>query len=245
MSAPLTMFKTEAKLLARNPGVLIWTIVLPVAAMIALAAIPALRQPVAELDGLSFFAAYQPILVLFALTIVALQVLPDVLTRYRQLKILKRLRTTPASPALLLWVQLMLTLIVAVISAIAMVLIPLLLGAGAPRNLVGFAIAFALSAWAVMGIGMLIASVFNDAKVALGFGTALFFILQFMAGLWLPRSAMPDWMRHISDATPTGAGAGALTDTAIGAWPQLLHLAVLALWGLGATGLAIRYFRWE
>ena len=57
---------------------------------------------------------------------------------------------------------------------------------------------------------MVIASLFRNAKVAAGFGSALFFVLLFFAGLWIQRPLMPDWMRHISDFTPSGAAvAGA------------------------------------
>src|SRR6185437_13735333 len=93
MSAAGAMIKAEARLLSRNPGVVAWAIVLPVAAAIVLAAIPGTRTPQDYFGGASAFQAYQPILVLFVLAILAVQALPDVLTRYREMGVLKRLRT--------------------------------------------------------------------------------------------------------------------------------------------------------
>lgn len=245
MSAGMVLLKSEGKLLARSPGVVLWTAVLPVAAAIVLAAIPAVRQPTEHLGGLSFFAIYQPILVLFALTLLALQVLPDVLTRYREMGVLKRLRTTPVSPAMLLFAQMALTLIVATACMLLMMIVPALIGASWPDNAVGFIVAYLLSAWALLGLGMIVASLFRNAKVAAGFGTVLFFVLQFTAGLWIQRPLMPTWLHHISDFTPTGAGAQALTDATVGHWPQLLHLVVLAGWGVVTSAGAIRLFSWE
>jgi ABC-2 type transport system permease protein len=239
------MLKSEARLLARNPGVVIWSAVLPVVAAIVLACIPAVREPSKDFGGLSFFHVYQPILVLFALTLLAVQSLPDVLTRYREMGVLKRLRTTPASPALLLFAQLALTLIVSVTCTLLMTVVPALVGASWPRNVVGFVLAYLLAAWALLGLGLLIGSLFRNAKVAAGFGTLLFFILEFFAGLWLQRPNMPVWMRHISDFTPSGAGAQALTDAAVGHWPQLLHLGVLAAWGAAMSIASVRLFSWE
>ena len=92
MKTASALLKSEARLLARNPGVVIWTVVLPVTASIVLAAIPAIRRPDDSLGGLSFFQVYQPVLVLFAITLLAVQALPDVLTRYREMGVLKRLR---------------------------------------------------------------------------------------------------------------------------------------------------------
>lgn len=239
------MLASEGRLLARNPGVVLWTAVLPIAASIVLAAIPAIRKPSDALGGLSFFTVYQPILVLFAVTLLAVQAMPDVLTRYREMGVLKRLRTTPVSPALLLAAQLVLILSVSVACMVVMVVVPALVGASWPGNLGGFLISYLLAAWAMLGIGLVIASLFRNAKVAAGVGTLLFFVLQFFAGLWLQRPLMPDWLRHISDFTPSGAAVQALTDTAVGHWPQLLHLAVLAVWGAVMSAVAIRRFSWE
>jgi ABC-2 type transport system permease protein len=245
MTAAGAMLKSEAKLLARNPGVMIWTAILPVAAAIVLSAIPATREPSEDLGGLSFFQIYQPILVLFAITLLAVQMLPDVLTRYREMGVLKRLRTTPVSPALLLFAQLTLVLLVSIVCMLLMTVVPAFVGATWPKNVVGFLIAYLLGAWAMLGLGMVISSLFRNAKVAAGFGSMLFFVLQFFAGLWIQRPLMPDWMRHISDYTPSGAAAQALTDASAGRWPQLLHLAVLAVWGGVMSFIAVRRFSWE
>lgn len=45
MSAATAMISTESKLLLRNPGVVIWTAVLPVAAAAVLGALPGTNQP--------------------------------------------------------------------------------------------------------------------------------------------------------------------------------------------------------
>jgi ABC-2 type transport system permease protein len=244
-TAARAMLRSEGRLLLRNPGVVVWTAVLPVTAAIVLGSIPAVRKPSASLDGLSFFQIYQPILVFFAITLLAMQALPDVLTRYREMGVLKRLRTTPVSPALLLFAQLVLILSVAIFCMVLMVVIPPIGGAPWPRNIVAFVISYLLGAWAMLGLGMVIASLFHNAKVAAGFGSFLFFVMQFFAGLWIQRPNMPTWLRDISDYTPSGAAVQALTDSSIGHWPRALYLIVLAAWGAVSSRVAIRYFSWE
>src|SRR6202012_3786682 len=154
------------RLRLRNPGVVLWTAVLPVAAAIILGSIPAGRAPSKSLGGLSFFQIYQPILVFFAITLLAMQALPDVLTRYREMGVLKRLRTTPVSPGLLLFAQLTLILSVAIVCMVLMVVVPPLAGAPWPQNPLAFVISYLLGAWAMLGVGMVIASLFHNAKVA-------------------------------------------------------------------------------
>jgi len=243
--AARAMLLSEARLLSRNPGVVIWTAVLPVVASIVLGAIPAIRKPSDDMGGLSFFQVYQPILVFFAITLLAMQALPDVLTRYREMGVLKRLRTTPVSPGLLLFAQLVLILSVAIVCMLLMVVVPPIVGAPWPQNPVGFVVSYLLGAWAMLGLGMVIASLFHNAKVAAGFGSFLFFVLQFFAGLWVQRPTMPDWMRHVSDITPSGAAVQALTDSATGDWPRVLHLVVMVVWGAVMSRLAVRFFTWE
>ncbi|NNG36715.1 ABC transporter permease [Nakamurella aerolata] len=245
MSAMTAMIKSEGKLLVRNPGVMVWSTILPLAATIILAAIPGVWAPSDDLGGLSFFEVYRPVLVMFVLAILAMQVLPDVLTRYREMGVLKRLRTTPVAPGLLLFAQLALTLLVAVVCLVLMLVIPTLIGAEPPQNLPAFIVAYLLGGWSFLGVGMLIASLFRNAKVAAGFGTLVFFVMQFFAGLWIQRPLMPGWLRTVSDYTPGGAATAALTDAGSGQWPQLLHMAVMAGWGIVTSLLAIRLFKWE
>src|SRR5580698_8363287 len=159
--AARAMLVSEGRLLARNPGVVLWTAVLPVAASIILGSIPAVRSPSKSFGGLSFFQVYQPILVFFAITLLAVQALPDVLTRYREMGVLKRLRTTPVSPSLLLFAQLTLILSVSIVCMVLMVAIPPLVGAPWPRNIGSFVISYLLGAWAMLGLGMVIASLFH------------------------------------------------------------------------------------
>ena len=54
--------------------------------------------------------------------------LPDVLTRYREMGVLKRLRTTPVSPTVLLFAQLTLILLVSIVCMVLMVAVPPLAG---------------------------------------------------------------------------------------------------------------------
>lgn len=239
------ILRSEVRLLLRSPALLIWVAILPVAASIVLAAIPATQNPVSEAGGLSWFTMYQPVLIMFSTMLLSAQILPDVLTRYREQGILKRLRTTPASPVSLLGAQVLITFVVEVVVMVIMVVIPAVIGAPLPQNMIGFLIAFVLSALCMMAIGMVLASAFRSAKVAGAVGTVLFFVLQFFAGLWLPRATMPDWLRTISDLTPTGASVATITDAVNGGWPDLLHVGVLLAWSAVLAIAAVRLFRWE
>jgi ABC-2 type transport system permease protein len=97
----------------------------------------------------------------------------------------------------------------------------------------------------MFAVGLLVAALAPTGKSATAVGTLVFFPIVFFAGLWLPRAAMNDVLRTISDFTPLGAGVQSLLDSTAGQWPQPLHVAVMLGWTIVAGGLAARYFRWE
>ena len=95
-----------------------------------------------------------------------------------------------------------------------------------------FVIAYLLGAWAMLGLGMVIASLFHNAKVAAGFGSFLFFVMQFFAGLWWQRPNMPTRGCATSPTSPPAARpCRRLTDPASATGRRLLYLIVLAVWG--------------
>lgn len=239
------LVRSEAILLRRNPAVVLWVAILPLVAAIVLGAIPATRDPVKDLGGLSWFSTYQPILLFFAVALLAIQALPDVLTRYREQGVLKRLRATPASPSALLSAQFILTAGVSLVVGLLIVVVPALLGAGWPGNPIGLLVAFAVMMLCLLSIGMVVASVFTRNKVAAAAGTVLFFVLAFLGGLWWPRQTMPGWMQTISDLSPAGAAVGGLQDALAGGWPGWSHLLVMLVWTGGLSLLSVRLFRWE
>jgi ABC-2 type transport system permease protein len=156
---------------------------------------------------------------------------PTYLATYREKGILRRLSTTPVHPAGLLGAQVAMALLIALFA------VTLVLGVGI--------VAFVLAAASLLSVGVLVAAVAPSGRAASGIGTMLFFPMMFFAGLYVPRDAMPAVLRRIGDFTPLGAGVQALQDAAGGAWPQPLHLAVMAAFAVVAGLAAARLFRWE
>jgi ABC-2 type transport system permease protein len=118
-------------------------------------------------------------------------------------------------------------------------------GTALPTQPLGFLVAFVLAAASLYAVGLLVAAVAPTGKAAAGIGTVLWFPIMFFAGLWVPREAMPDTLNRIGDFTPLGAGVQAMQDAWNGSWPDLLHLAVMAAFAIGASLAAARLFRWE
>jgi ABC-2 type transport system permease protein len=189
---------------------------------------------------------YVPIIVGLVLAMLAISVLPNYLATYREKGILRRLSVTPVQPSGLLRAQLAMGLLMA-LGAVTLVIGigAVVFGTALPEQFPGFLVAFVLAAVALYAVGFLIAAVAPSGKAAAGIGTVLWFPIMFFAGLWVPREAMPDTLNRIGDFTPLGAGVQAMQDAWNGAWPDRMHLAVMAAFAIGASLAAARLFRWE
>jgi ABC-2 type transport system permease protein len=227
---------TELKLFMRDPIAWFFAIAFPPLLLVILGSIPAFREPSEDLGGLRVIDLYVPIMVGFVLAMLAISVVPTYLATYREKGILRRLSTTPVHPAGLLGAQVAMALLIALFA------VTLVLGVG----IVAFDTALpGQPAASLLSVGVLVAAVAPSGRAASGIGTMLFFPMMFFAGLYVPRDAMPAVLRRIGDFTPLGAGVQALQDAAGGAWPQPLHLAVMAAFAVVAGLAAAKLFRWE
>jgi ABC-2 type transport system permease protein len=246
MSALSRLVVTETKLFFREPLVVFFALGFPAILLVILGAIPAFREPGADLRGLRVIDLYVPIIVAMGLAVFALNHLSQLFATYREKGVLRRMRTTPVRPGLLLGAQLLMSTILSMAAtAVVLVVGRLAFDVRLPGLLPAYLAGYALAALSMFAIGLLIAALAPTGRSAGAIATVLFFPLVFFAGLWIPRAGMNDVLRTISDLTPLGAGVQALQDATAGHWPQLTHVAVMLGWTIVAGGLAARYFRWE
>ncbi|RSN56319.1 hypothetical protein DMH01_31515 [Amycolatopsis sp. WAC 04182] len=246
MSALARLTVAETKLFFREPMLVFFVLAFPPLLLVVLGAFPALREPSADLGGARAITLYLPIIVTMGLAMFALNSVSQLLATYREKGVLRRMRTTPVKPHVMLGAQLLMSTIMSVATMLVVLAIGRVLYAvGLPRQFFAYLIAYLLTALAMFALGLLVASVAPTGKSAGAIGTLLFFPILFFAGLWVPRAEMNDVLRTISDFTPLGAGVQSLQDATAGHWPQPLQVAVLLGWTIVAGGLAARYFRWE
>lgn len=244
MKALAKLTVTEVKLSLRTPMWPILGIGFPSAILLAVGMISGMDQPYPAEGGARFIDAWAPSLIVLTVTMLGLQTMPVHLASYREKGILRRLATTPVSPANLLVAQ------VAINAAVAIIGTVLLLVVGAavfdipgPRDPWGFLAAFILGTGSVFGLGVLAAALARTSRSASGLAMIAYFPIMFLGGVYLPRQFLPEFVQRLGEFTPPGVQT--LQDAWTGAGPQPLQLAVLAVFTTGIGFLAARTFRWE
>ncbi|MFJ5921208.1 ABC transporter permease [Kitasatospora sp. NPDC092948] len=247
MPSPLfRLTVTETRLFLREPVVVFFALAFAPLLLVVLGLVPAMRTASPELGNVRPITLYLPIVVVLGLALFALSGLSQLFAGYREKGVLRRLRTTPVGPLLLLGAQ----LLMAGVLSLATMLVMLTVGRLAfdihlPRLLPAYLLGYLLVASAMFAIGLLVAALAPNGRSAAAAGSLVFFPLAFFAGLWLPRAQMNDVLLTISDLTPLGAGVQSLQDATAGHWPHPIHLAALLGWTTVAGALAARHFRWE
>ncbi|MFJ6659277.1 ABC transporter permease [Streptomyces sp. NPDC091377] len=240
------VLRTELRLFGREPGAVFWILLFPPLLLGVMGAVPAFREEQDVLGGLRLVDAYVPVSVLLGMIVGSTQSMPANLTGYREHGILRRLSTTPVRPSALLSAQVLVHGLAAFLSA----LLALLVGRFAfdvalPEQPFGYALALLLGVLAALALGAVISALAPNVKVAGAIGMGTLFPMMFCAGVWVPVGAMPDVLADVVGFTPFGAVAQALDQAAAGGWPDWTHLVVTALWTVGLTAAALRWFRWE
>ncbi|MER5439572.1 ABC transporter permease [Streptomyces sp. NPDC002790] len=245
-SVDRAVLKAEFTLFRREAGSLIGILLFPVALLVILGSIPSFREADAGLGGIRLVDAYVPVTVLLGMIAGGIQSMPPIITGYRERGILRRMSTTPVRPTAVLGAQMGIHGVAVLVSvAVCLAVGRIAFDVALPQQIAGYLLALLLSVVVSLALGALIASRARTTKISNAIGSVVFFPAMFCAGVWLPVQAMPDTLAHIVELTPFGAAAQALNQAAAGDWPAWSHLLVLAVWAVGLTGVAARWFRWE
>jgi ABC-2 type transport system permease protein len=174
----------------------------------------------------------------------------SMISELRTKGVLRRLQASPLPTWQLLGAYLLVQFVVAVAQA-ALILTIGVVVYGATLTATGVALGLlmmAISLVTVLAIGQLISGVAPSSGAAVAIGQIVYFGQMFIADLVMPIRMMPDWIQTVAPYLP-GYAMGELIRPALSEgivspelWP---NLAVLAVYGIVAGALAVRFFRWE
>jgi ABC-2 type transport system permease protein len=239
------LFKVQGKLALREPSGLVFGIALPLLLLLIFGNVPTFNEPI---EGTSFtlFELYIPILMVTVLIFIGLLGLPVPLLRDRESGWLRRISTTPISPAKLLAAQVTINLVLAAVGfTIVIAGSTLIFGVKLAFDIPGFILSLVLATLAMFSLGLLITSVAPSQSTGNGIAMGILYPLLFLAGVYVPIQVLPSGLQTAALYTPVGAAVNALNSSMNGYFPSFVPLAVMAAYAAVFSFVAIRYFRWE
>ncbi len=165
----------------------------------------------------------------------------------RRYGVLKRLGASPLPRSGLLLGKVLSLLTIEVAQLLVVSVVGLALGwqpQGGLLTVLSVLLLVTLGTMAFAGLGLLMAgSLRAEATLA---GANLVYVVLLVAGaVVVPASSYPDSLQNVVTSLPSGALAEGLREVLAGGGLEWARVAVLAAWGVAATALTVRTFRWE
>ncbi len=245
MTAFAKLTYLDLKLFWRDPAASFFTLGLPLLLLLFFVGGNEPRQSLAGLGVADFMVSGYIGLILATSGFMALS---QKLAFDRENGILRRMRTTPISPAKIMAAYLTAQLVITSLSATVLLVSGRFAhGLRVPGSPVTFVAVFLLSAVSIYSMGFLLASALPTARATQRATMLVYFPMIFFTGATAPLQALPDSVQPISQALPLTYAISAMQ----GAWAgsplsqSLPAIAILAEVFVVAAAVSVRMFRWE
>lgn len=240
----LTLIRCEARMVVRDTAGLVVPIGLPMLIMVMNASAASDREVAGGRTALDVFVL--PLVFTIVLASIGIVNMPSFLAYYRRTGILRRLAVTPASPAMVLVAQMVVSLAQAA-AGIALAYAVAIAGFGAhPPAYPGAALAVAgLGIAAMYGVGMVVASVAPTPNSAVAIGLVAFFAFGAVGGMFGGTDALPDPLAPVASWLPFGATVQGLSNAWAGTPVDASNVIGLAATAVAGGAVAGFLFRWD
>lgn len=173
--------------------------------------------------------------------------LPTTLVSERERGVWRRYRLAPVSLATLIAATLTTRFILILAAALLQIGLALLMGMPFPAHPLGLLIAFTLTAFAFMGLGMIIAALADNVPSVQALGQCIFLPMLIVGGVAVRLSTLPDWALHLSTFLPGRYAVAAMQSNVGGQGLGVVGFDLLALGLIGAAAMTagLRLFRWD
>jgi len=237
----------ESKLFLREPVGAFFALVFPLMMLFLFGSIYG-NEPSPYFNGYGTIDISVPAYTAMIIATTGLVGLTITMAAYRENGILRRLRTTPVSPLIVLTAPvLVLFLMTSLGMALLIVAGKLVYQMRFDGNAFSVLAGFVLCALSFFALGFILAGLMPSARTAQVVGMVLLYPMLFLSGAGFPRELLPETIKKISTFLPLTYVVNLLRGLWVGeAWGgHLLDIGVLA--GMLVLGIVIsaRTFRWE
>lgn len=243
----LALLKIEGRVALRGIDGIFFGVLMPVGIALLIGMICG-DKPAFEGADYTFVQGSFAALITVGICATAFMGIPLTVADYRDKKILKHYCVTPISPAVILLIQVVINMITALVSSVA-VYLTMKFGFGyqLQGSILGFIGSYMLVMVAMYGLGMLMASLCTTIKTANLVCTLVYFPMLFLSGATIPYEVLPSPLQAAANVLPLTQGIKLLKGYSLGmpvsdlAFPILLMLGIALI----SSVIAVKKFRWE
>jgi ABC-2 type transport system permease protein len=247
MKSLLKMTWVETKLFFREPVGAFFTLAFPLMMLFLFGSIYG-NEPTPLFGGRGTIDISVPAYTAMIVATTGLMGLTITMASYRENGVLRRLRTTPIRPLVVLVAQVIVLFLMTTLGMILLVVAgKLVYHMRFEGNALSVLAGFTLSSLSFFAIGFVLASLMPTARTAQVVGMVVLYPMLFLSGAGFPRELLPEAIKKISTFLPLTYVVDLLRGLWIGeAWGQhVTDVIVLACVLAAGVLISVKTFRWE
>jgi ABC-2 type transport system permease protein len=247
MKSLLKMTWMETKLFLREPVGFFFTLIFPLMMLFLFGSIYG-NIPSEYFNGQGTVDISVPAYTAMIIATTSLLGLTITVTAYRENGVLRRLRTTPINPFIILVAQVVVLFLVTLLGMLLLIVAgKLVYNLRFDGNALNVLIGFVLSILSFFALGFILAGLMPTARTAQVVGMVILYPMLFLSGAGFPRELLPETIKRIANFLPLTYVVTLLRGLWVGdPWSKHLTevLVLIAILVLGVL-ISIKTFRWE
>ena len=241
------MTAIEMKLFLREPIVAFFTLVFPLMMLFIFGSIYG-NEPAEMFGGFGMVDISTPGYGAMIIATTGLMSLPIALASYRELGILKRLKTTPVSPLNILLAHVVVMFVMVALGMLLLIVAAkVFYGLRFAGSVPVVTLAFVLGCLSFLALGFLLAGSMPNARAAQIVGMVLLYPMIFLSGATIPREVLPQSLQNVVKYLPLSPVVTLLEGTWKGLpWSNFIPETIFLVALIVVCGaIAAFTFRWE
>ena len=247
MKSLLKMTWVETKLFFREPVGAFFTLAFPLMMLFLFGSIYG-NEPTSLFNGRGTIDISVPAYTAMIIATTGLMGLTITMASYRETGVLRRLRTTPVSPLVVLAAQVIVLFLMTTLGMTLLIVAgKLVYHLRFEGNALSVLAGFTLSSLSFFAIGFVLAGLMPTARTAQVVGMVILYPMLFLSGAGFPRELLPEAIKKVSTFLPLTYVVDLLRGLWIGeSWGQHMT-AVIVLAAVLVVGalISVKTFRWE
>jgi ABC-2 type transport system permease protein len=173
--------------------------------------------------------------------------LPTTMVSERERGVWRRYRLTPVPTGSIVASTLAGRYLLLLIAGVIQLVLAMTLGMPTPRHPFDLWVAFTCVSFALMGLGLVLATMADNVPAVQALGQCIFLPMLIIGGVAVPLESLPDWAQRISSFFPGRYAVEAINAcvTGDGLGPARFSIVALLLTGLAGCVAGARLFRWD